>query len=363
MLNAGGLPVRPFRAIVSSELLAAIDRTEPACPLDTDAAPGTRPRPSLFSAGSDPRQAVKESCHEQPQAQAPRPGPSQRQLRAGELMRHALVEILREEEINDPALDGVSVTVTEVRMGPDLRHATCFVEPLGGRRATPARGGRQGAEPHAEVPARPRWAATSTCVHARTCTSATTRASTSRRADGPAVRRPARAPGPDARRTAATLEGRGLMARRKKGEAVSGWICLDKPYDLGSTQAVSRVRRLFNAQKAGHAGTLDPLATGILPIALGEATKTVPFLVDADKAYRFTIAWGRTTATYDREGETIADVRRAPDAAAQVEAALPRLRRRDRARSRRPIRRSRWTASAPTTWPAPARRWSWRRAR
>ena len=61
------------------------------------------------------------------------------------------------------------------------------------------------------------------------------------------------------------------MARRRKGDAVSGWICLDKPHDLGSTQAVGRVRRAFNAQKAGHAGTLDPLATGVLPIALGEA--------------------------------------------------------------------------------------------
>jgi len=114
------------------------------------------------------------------------------------------------------------------------------------------------------------------------------------------------------------------MARRKRGQAISGWINLDKPYDLTSTHAVSRIRRLFDAQKAGHAGTLDPLATGILPIALGEATKTVPFLVDADKAYRFTIAWGRTTATYDREGETVAqsDVRPTPD---QVAAVLPRF--------------------------------------
>ncbi|HZZ68906.1 MAG TPA: tRNA pseudouridine(55) synthase TruB [Phenylobacterium sp.] len=112
------------------------------------------------------------------------------------------------------------------------------------------------------------------------------------------------------------------MARKRKGDAVSGWVCLDKPYDLTSTHAVSRVRRAFNAQKAGHAGTLDPLATGILPIALGEATKTVPFLMDADKAYRFTLAWGVTTATYDREGETIAqsDVR---PTVAEVEAALP----------------------------------------
>ena len=114
------------------------------------------------------------------------------------------------------------------------------------------------------------------------------------------------------------------MARRKKGQAISGWINLDKPYDMTSTHAVSRVRRLFDAQKAGHAGTLDPLATGILPIALGEATKTVPFLVDADKSYRFTIAWGRTTATYDREGETLAtsDVRPSPEAVAAV---LPRF--------------------------------------
>src|SRR5450432_4526244 len=114
------------------------------------------------------------------------------------------------------------------------------------------------------------------------------------------------------------------MARRRKGDAVSGWICLDKPRGLGSTQAVGRVRRAFNAQKAGHAGTLDPLATGILPIALGEATKTVPFLVDADKAYRFTIAWGRTTATHDREGEVIAQSAVRPTVA-EVEAVLPRF--------------------------------------
>src|SRR5450432_1116761 len=112
------------------------------------------------------------------------------------------------------------------------------------------------------------------------------------------------------------------MARRRKGEAVSGWICLDKPRDLGSTQAVGRVRRAFNAQKAGHAGTLDPLATGILPIALGEATKTVPFLIDADKTYRFTVAWGEETASFDAEGQVTATslARPSPEA---VRAALP----------------------------------------
>ena len=110
------------------------------------------------------------------------------------------------------------------------------------------------------------------------------------------------------------------MARRRKGDPVSGWVCLDKAEGLGSTPAVGRVRRAFNAQKAGHAGTLDPLATGVLPIALGEATKTVPFLMDADKTYRFTIAWGAETASFDREGAVVAvsDVR--PDPAAVAEA-------------------------------------------
>jgi tRNA pseudouridine55 synthase len=112
------------------------------------------------------------------------------------------------------------------------------------------------------------------------------------------------------------------MARRRKGEAVSGWICLDKPLNLTSTQAVGRVRRAFNAQKAGHAGTLDPLATGILPIALGEATKTVPFLMDAGKTYRFTVAWGETTASFDREGQVTATSAVRPSRA-DVEAALP----------------------------------------
>src|ERR1700748_1500642 len=114
--------------------------------------------------------------------------------------------------------------------------------------------------------------------------------------------------------------GTKTMGRRRKGRAVSGWIVLDKPYDLGSTQAVSRVRRLFEAQKARHAGTLDPLPTGVLPIALGEATKTVPFLMDADKAYVFTIEWGATTATLDREGEVTArsDVRPDPEAVAEA---------------------------------------------
>lgn len=112
------------------------------------------------------------------------------------------------------------------------------------------------------------------------------------------------------------------MGRKKKGDIVDGWVCLDKPFEMGSTEAVSRIRRLFNAQKAGHAGTLDPLASGILPIALGEATKTVPMMMEAQKVYRFTINWGVSTDSVDREGEIIgrSDVRPTVD---QVKAALP----------------------------------------
>lgn len=112
------------------------------------------------------------------------------------------------------------------------------------------------------------------------------------------------------------------MGRKKKGDIVDGWVCLDKPFEMGSTEAVSRIRRLFSAQKAGHAGTLDPLASGILPIALGEATKTVPMMMEAQKVYRFTINWGVSTDSVDREGEIIgrSDVRPTVD---QVKVTLP----------------------------------------
>ncbi|MFM9161927.1 MAG: tRNA pseudouridine(55) synthase TruB [Methylocystis sp.] len=86
---------------------------------------------------------------------------------------------------------------------------------------------------------------------------------------------------------------------------VNGWIALDKPTGLTSTQAVSRLKRLYNAQKAGHAGTLDPLASGILPVAFGEATKTVPFVQDGEKTYQFTVRWGEETDTDDSQGRII----------------------------------------------------------
>jgi len=96
------------------------------------------------------------------------------------------------------------------------------------------------------------------------------------------------------------------MSRRKTGDKVDGWVILDKPVGIGSTPAVGKVRRLFGARKAGHGGTLDPLASGVLPIALGEATKTVPFVMDGRKEYRFTLRFGEARATEDAEGEVTA---------------------------------------------------------
>lgn len=114
------------------------------------------------------------------------------------------------------------------------------------------------------------------------------------------------------------------MARRgkKKGRPVSGWVVLDKPVGLGSTEAVSKIKWLFQAEKAGHAGTLDPLASGMLPIALGEATKTVPYVQDGAKIYRFTVAWGEERSTDDLEGPVTktSDKRPAED---EVRALLP----------------------------------------
>ena len=96
------------------------------------------------------------------------------------------------------------------------------------------------------------------------------------------------------------------MARRKKGRNISGWLVIDKPAGITSSGVVNKVKWAFDAQKAGHAGTLDPAATGVLAIALGEATKTVPYITDAMKAYQFTVRLGQATNTDDTEGEVIA---------------------------------------------------------
>ena len=112
------------------------------------------------------------------------------------------------------------------------------------------------------------------------------------------------------------------MSRKRRGEPVHGWVAFDKPVGMTSTQAVAAVRRAANAEKAGHGGTLDPLASGMLPIALGEATKTVQWAMAGAKTYRMTVRWGEATATDDAEGEVIERSDRRPDEAA-IRAALP----------------------------------------
>ncbi len=110
--------------------------------------------------------------------------------------------------------------------------------------------------------------------------------------------------------------------RRKRGRPLNGWLVVDKPPGMTSTDVVNRVRRGFDAQKAGHGGTLDPLATGVLPVAFGHATKTVPYVMDGTKLYRFTLRFGDARDTDDADGQTVATSGVRPTDA-QITAALP----------------------------------------
>ena len=277
-------------------------------------------------------------------------GPSQRQLRVGELIRHALAEMLTRGEIHDDVLAAHVVTIPEVRMSPDLRLATIYVMPLGGKDVKPVLAALErnkryirGEIAHAvNLKFAPdiRFLADETFDEADRI---------ERLLASDKVRQDSR-------------QGDRSMARRKKGRAVHGWLVLDKPAGMTSTQAVGAVRRLFDARKAGHAGTLDPLATGMLPIALGEATKTVPYAVDGEKGYRFTVRWGVETDTDDAEGRVVATSDAAPGRGGDRGAAAAASSARS-CRRRRPSPPSRSTASAPTIWRAPARRSSWRRGR
>ena len=111
------------------------------------------------------------------------------------------------------------------------------------------------------------------------------------------------------------------MARKRRGNPVNGWVVIDKPAGVTSTRVVSAVRRTFDAAKAGHAGTLDPIATGVLPIALGEATKTIPYATDSIKAYRFDVRWGEERDTDDCEG-TVLQTSKVRPSEAEINAAL-----------------------------------------
>jgi len=100
--------------------------------------------------------------------------------------------------------------------------------------------------------------------------------------------------------------------KHSKGEDINGWLIIDKPRDMGSTQVVNLTRRLFNAKKNGHAGTLDPFATGVLPIAFGEATKVLPYVTDGEKEYEFVLQFGASTNTDDSEGEIVETTNKIP---------------------------------------------------
>jgi tRNA pseudouridine55 synthase len=114
------------------------------------------------------------------------------------------------------------------------------------------------------------------------------------------------------------------MARRRKGRRLDGWLIVDKPHGMTSTGVVNAVRRRTTAAKVGHAGTLDPLATGVLPLAFGEATKLLPYVVDGSKTYRFTVRWGQARTTDDAEGAVTDTSDRRPDEA-EIRAVLPRF--------------------------------------
>ena len=143
--------------------------------------------------------------------------------------------------------------------------------------------------------------------------------------------------------------------RVKKGRTISGWIILDKPLNMGSTDCVSKIKWLYKAQKCGHAGTLDPLATGMLPIALGEATKTVPYVMDGQKTYRFAVTWGAETNTDDLEGEFTQTQRQTAQRRGNSRRSCQITSARSN-RFRRNIPPSRSMANAPTSSPATARK-------
>jgi tRNA pseudouridine55 synthase len=131
-------------------------------------------------------------------------------------------------------------------------------------------------------------------------------------------------PGDDRGPSDGSPGGKGAKQRKREKYDVHGWVVLDKPVGMTSTHAVSVIKRLFKAKRAGHAGTLDPLASGCLPIALGDATKTVPFVMDGRKAYRFTVRWGEERDTDDAEGRVVETSEERPTAEA-IRAVLPRF--------------------------------------
>ena len=296
------------------------------------------------------------------------PGGSQRQLRVGETVRHAIADILSQGSVHDPDLEGHIITVPEVRMSPDLKLATIYVMPLGGRdtEIVLAALERHKKFLRGEVARRVNLKFAPD-VRFRVDERFDEAERIEKLLRTPAVQKDLAANSPDRKSdlmnvtTAnSTIEppisdldeaGKNISSdsasgartdpragkqprqnnqpRRDKRD-VHGWVVLDKPIGMTSTQAVAVVKRLFQAKRAGHAGTLDPLASGGLPIALGEATKTVPFVMDSRKRYRFTVAWGEERDTDDTEGRIVKASEIRPDVEA-IQDLLPQFTGADRA--------------------------------
>ena len=263
------------------------------------------------------------------------PGGSQRQLRVGELVRHAMADMLTRGEVHDPVIEGHLITVPEVRMTADLRLATVYIMPLAGRDAEKVLAALErnkkflrGEIAHRinlkfapDLRFRVGRAFRGSRAHRKAVALAASQTRSRKRTAMTDEVRDADAPTTIA--TAPTARGDGAEKQFKRDKRdVHGWVVLDKPVGMTSTHAVSIVKRLFAAKRAGHAGTLDPLASGALPIALGEATKTVPFVMDGRKLYQFTVRWGEERDTDDAEGRVTAnsDARPAPEA---IRALLP----------------------------------------
>ena len=269
------------------------------------------------------------------------PSPTHRLERVGELIRHAMSEILARGDVLDDALERHPVTVLVVRMSPDLKVAIVSVMPLGGRdaAATIDALNRHKKELRTLIARKInlkfapdlRFTLDST-FDAQERIDVLLRSPEVARdlaprdvADGDGTSHDRRSGERGADRARARDRRRGKSPQRRSTRVeVNGWINLDKPVGVSSTQAVGRLKFLFNAKKAGHAGTLDPLASGVLPVAFGEATKTVPIVQDGAKAYRFRVRWGEESATDDAEGAIVARSDRRPSPA-EIEAALPRF--------------------------------------
>ena len=294
----------------------------------------------------------------------------QRPLRVGEELRHLLAQILRDGEIATRCCASANITVTEVRISPDLRNATvlCHAARAAPMPARWSPGLRRGAAflrglvardltlrhvPNLVFEPRPDFRP------GRSHFSPARIAREDRDANLPP---PAKA-GPTTMADGRDPHGLAPDGREPDGRKLDGWLVLDKPAGMTSTRAVERGPPRDSGAKAGHGGTLDPLATGVLPIALGEATKTVAWAMGGRKRYRFTVRWGDARDSDDSRRRGRRRKRRCGRNRGAIEAMLRRFTGDDHADARRTIPRSSSPVGAPTSWPARGKARRWHRAR